>query len=148
MDLKNYPNQHWFKRYIHYNPHTGQFTRIQRASNGRPIGPMCSQKRAFKLQQEWYQFSVVAWIYMTGKRPDNAIRFKDGDTRNLKFDNLMLSSEPSYACKRHNKWMAYFYMPKSTKQYYAGMHNTEDEARAAAHAAMELLKAKQVEEGV
>ena len=143
MQLKNYPSQHWFKRYIHYNPHTGQFTRIQKSDNGRPVGPMSSQKRSFKLNGEWYTFGTVAWVYMTGERPDTPIRFKNGDSHNLKFDNITLTKLTAYAAKKiikkGDRWRSYFYMPYDIKQYYAGTYDTEEEARAAAHAAKKLM---------
>ena len=146
MEIKDYPNKHWFKRYIHYNPYTGQFTRIQKTSNGKPLGVMSTEKRSFKLQQEWYMFNAVAWIYMTGERPKNRIRFKDGNPQNLKFDNLTLESTACYARKKGSKWYSYFYLPYEHIQYHVGVYDNEEQAREAAHAARNLKLEKSADE--
>jgi len=89
---------------------------------------------------------MVAWVYMTGERPDTRIRFKDGNRHNLKFDNIALTNLTSNASKRRrkkgDKWYSYFYLPYDIKQYSAGMYDTEEEARAAA------IEAKLKQEGV
>ena len=146
MKLKDYPSKHWFKRHIHYNPYTGQFTRIQQPLHGKHVGIMRTKKRSFKLQQEWYMFNIVAWIYMTGERPKNRIRFKDGNPQNLKFDNLTLESTACYARKKGSKWYSYFYLPYERIQYHVGAYDTEEQAREAAHAARKLKLAQSVDE--
>lgn len=146
MKLKDYPSKHWFKRHIHYNPYTGQFTRIQQPLHGKHVGIMNTKKRSFCLLKQWYMFNAVAWIYMTGERPERRIQFKDGNPQNFKFDNLTLEPFPRFARKKGNKWYAFFYLPYEHIQYHAGSYDTEEQAREAAHAARKLKLAKITDE--
>ena len=142
---KEYPNKYWFKRYIYYNPLTGEFTRIQRGANGAAAGPIKNKLGKVRVNGEVYMLSVIAWIYMTGKRPPTHILHKDGDLTNFKFDNLGSKPLMSYARKQRGRWTAYFYLPNDRQQYYAGRHDTEEDAITAAQAAAMMARLKQKE---
>ena len=144
MQTKEYPSQHWFKRYIHYNPLTGEFTRIQKAANHRGLGLRKAKSNLLTLHGEKYSLNKVAWIYMTGEQPNNIVHHKDGDTTNYKFGNLQTNTLRACTRKRGSKWSAYFYLDNGPKQYYAGMHDTEEEALTAAQAGamLEILEQK------
>jgi len=88
-----YPNKHWIKRYLHYNPFTGQFIRIQRSSGGRyGLGVVKNLvNHNIKLHGICYSLNKLAWVYMNGSPPPSTIRHIDGDPNNYIFKNLKVS---------------------------------------------------------
>lgn len=140
---KQYPSQHWFKRYIHYNPHTGEFTRIQKTGGKVQLGKIKSSTNhhsvSIRITGEWYQLNRIAWIYMTGEQPKNRIKHINDNIEDYKWNNLTLETRAGLVRKRGNRWNGYFY-DKEQKQHNAGTYDTEEEALISAQAAFMLHK--------
>lgn len=82
------------KVYLHYNPETGVFTRIQtycnRVKAGSVAGSTARSKNgvSIKLFGKSYRAHRLAWLYMTGAWPDRDIDHKNGDPMDNRFSNL------------------------------------------------------------
>jgi hypothetical protein len=91
----NISNQYQLKRHVHYNPYTGDFTRIQQPANGtrclgKITGKMLLEQGKIKIMSVPYRAARLAHLYMTGKMPDGHIDHIDGDASNFRWDNLRL----------------------------------------------------------
>lgn len=91
-----YPNKHWIKRYIHYNPFTGQFIRIQKSSAGRRGTGIVSPppNGCLRLDNILYRLNKLAWIYIEGSEPLGPLKHIDGNKDNYIFKNLELTRHP------------------------------------------------------
>jgi hypothetical protein len=82
---------------LDYNPATGAFVwKISPAKNVR-AGSRAGGSgdtdgyRYIRLEGEEVTDGRLAWFYMTGEWPDRRIRFKNGDKKDCRFDNLQVS---------------------------------------------------------
>lgn len=80
------------KRLVHYDPNTGQFTRLIGLRNGHQPGPIGgkAQDGHIRLMVDYrlYRAHRLAWFYMTGMWPTAEIDHKDGDRTNNRWANL------------------------------------------------------------
>lgn len=76
----------WLLTKIHYDPHTGVFTRL---SNGRPMGR--PDRKGYLLASIYpyaYRLHRLAWLYMTGEWPEQEIDHVNGITGDNRWINL------------------------------------------------------------
>lgn len=135
------------KRHLHYEPSTGVFTRLIRASNMRPGSVAGSVRKRdgyidIRLLGVKYRAHRLAWFYMHGKWPDGEIDHinrKHADNRiiNLRdvshmvnMANLPPRSDPRYGVywdgRKGGRWYGMFKHQRKT--YYAGSSRLRDEA--------------------
>ena len=81
------------KELFSYNPETGLFTRIVRTSNNSKIGDIVGTKNTtgyLQISIDWRLYSVarLAWLYMTGKWPEEEIDHINGIRNDNRFSNL------------------------------------------------------------
>lgn len=91
--------------YLNYDPETGVFTWIKKSAKNVMAGSIAGtvktvrankdglsiRYRYIKLEGE-HAAARVAWAMTYGEWPQSRVRFIDGDTLNLKIDNLVLSN--------------------------------------------------------
>lgn len=117
------------KELYHYNKKTGVFTR-------RSNGKVSIQKKRVRIRIDGklYIASRLAWLYVTGKWPENEIDHRDRDPMNNRWKNLRdLTHEANLQnnggkgyTKKGRKWQ----VQRSHK--YIGLFNTKEEAAIAA----------------
>ena len=79
---------------LHYDPLTGLFTRLVKTCNTVDVGDVCdyfSKKDGYlriSLDHQQYLGQRLAWLYMTGKWPDDEVDHLDTDPANNKLVNL------------------------------------------------------------
>jgi hypothetical protein len=88
-------NKYQLKRHLHYNPHTGVFTRVQQPRTGTLcIGKITNdclvRKRSIKILGVYYRATHLAYLYMTGTLPDGQIDHVNQDTTDFRWSNLRL----------------------------------------------------------
>lgn len=102
---------------LEYNPETGKFTwRIDASKNIKAGAEAGTFKRARTDRDGrglWYKYirlnnlespaTRVAWLLHYGEWPDRTIQFKDGDTTNLRIDNLKLAAFKAVKGELKNK---------------------------------------------
>ena len=133
-------NKYQLKRHLHYNPHTGAFTRIQ-----QPVsGPMCIgeisnstflERGKIKILKTDYRAGHLACLYMTGKLPEGTVEHVNGDAADFRWDNLRLAA-PSYDGDGYISWVPSKQRYQAfIKSKYVGIFKTREEAVAALDAA-------------
>lgn len=95
--------QDFLKSRFHYNPTTGCLTYLQ---NQPPFGIKGASATFFNPSIRAYQVSIkgrcfpasrVIWLYTLGELPSCQIMFRDGDPKNLKWENLVkISDNPTH----------------------------------------------------
>jgi hypothetical protein len=86
---------------LDYNPATGAFVwKISPAKNvraGSRAGGSDDTEgyRYIRLKGEEVTDSRLAWFYVTGEWPERRVRFKNGNSRDCRFDNLRVSQGAS-----------------------------------------------------
>jgi hypothetical protein len=70
---------------LHYNPRSGQFTRLVTTGNASQKGDVILWP--VQLIGKTYQLHRLAFLYMTGSVP-NYVKFIDNDRSNTKWANL------------------------------------------------------------
>lgn len=83
------------KEVIAYDPLSGIFTWKQRLSKNVPIGAEAGSIKSrgylyIRIDKKDYTAQRIAWVIMTDSAPNGVIQFKDEDSTNLKWDNLLL----------------------------------------------------------
>lgn len=83
---------------LHYDPHSGQFTRlVSRSGNGAQRGDIagCVSKahgyRQIKVGGGGYRASNLAWLYMTGEWPSEKVDHRNTIRSDDRWDNLRLA---------------------------------------------------------
>jgi len=87
-------NQEKLKKYLHYDPLTGIFTRLIATSNRVKVGDLVTTKNALgygviKIEGTVYQLSQLAMLYMYGAIPNFKLAFADKDISNLRIRNIV-----------------------------------------------------------
>jgi hypothetical protein len=70
---------------LHYNPRTGQFTRLVTTGNASQKGDVLTGP--VQIGGRTFQLHRLAFLYMTGSVP-NYVKFIDNDRSNTKWSNL------------------------------------------------------------
>lgn len=91
--------------YLNYDPDTGVFTWIKKSAKNVMAGSIAgtvktvrANKEGLSIRYRYIKLEVehaaarVAWAMTYGEWPTSRIRYVDGDTLNLKIDNLVLSN--------------------------------------------------------
>lgn len=78
---------------VRYDPATGVFTRLVSTAPNARAGDFAGSLRkrgilAFHVDGKLYAAHRLAWLYMTGKWPDDDIDHRDGNKVNNRWDNL------------------------------------------------------------
>lgn len=83
------------KKYIHYDPVSGKFTRIFSRKNnligtvaGYVSGSEKDKRYYVQIEKKKYHAGKLAWFYMTGEWPDCEIDHRDRNPLNNQFCNL------------------------------------------------------------
>ena len=91
--------------YLNYDPDTGVFTWIKKSAKNVMAGSIAGTVKTVRANKEGlsirYRYiklegehaaARVAWAMTYGEWPQSRLRFIDGDTLNLKIDNLVMSN--------------------------------------------------------
>ena len=91
--------------YLNYDPETGVFTWIKKSAKNVMAGSIAGTVKTVRANKEGlsirYRYiklegehaaARVAWAMTYGEWPESRVRFVDGDTLNLKIENLVLSN--------------------------------------------------------
>jgi len=138
---------------FHYDKDTGVFTRRVRCGPivpGRIAGCVSGPKGyvVFQVGGTMYYAHRIAWLYLTGKWPDNFIDHRDGRKGNNAWANLREATHGEnlqnqrrgksgrkdgplgvHFCNTHNKWVAKISVNEKT--IFLGNFGTAEEAHAA-----------------
>jgi len=94
-------SQNELKRLFHYDKNTGLFTRLVRVSNNAGVGDIAGCLSVsdgyigIYINKIQYRAHRLAWLYVTGKWPENEIDHNDHIRHNNKWKNL----SPATKCK-------------------------------------------------
>lgn len=93
----------FLKEFIHYNPNTGIFTWLKvpphsRVKAGDTAGNGVMRYPRISLNNWHYSAHRLAFFYITGAWPKDQIDHIDGDTKNIKWENLR------EATRQQNGW--------------------------------------------
>ena len=94
--LNKMPTQEYLKSIFHYNPVTGEFTRL---STGNRLSCRNVEITAKDHGIKMYSMRVLIWIIHYGITPNENIRLRDGDSENTKINNLYTVKEVDKRCK-------------------------------------------------
>ena len=143
------------KEVLHYDPETGIFRwRMPKSSRVKPWDVAGTKNGngyiCFKINGASLRGHRLAWLYMTGKWPENDVDHMDGNRSNNAWQNLRSATNKQNLenqglrknntsrfrgvswCKRHKKWVARVY--HNYKQIYVGFFESAGEAGKAASA--------------
>ena len=94
-----------FHEYLNYDPDTGVFTWIKKSAKNVMAGSIAGTVKTTRTTKEGlgiryryirldgeYPAARLAWVMHYGEWPQSRIRFNDGDSLNLRIDNLALSN--------------------------------------------------------
>lgn len=92
------------KEFYFYCPNTGIFTRKKPILNFN-IGDISGSKDGrgylrMSIDNQRYWAHRLAWLYMTGEYPNDAIDHIDGNKSNNSFNNLRLANKSQNGCNR------------------------------------------------
>lgn len=96
--------QYELKEKLHYNPDTGEFTKICYTGGkhfGKTLKP--SPYKIIKINNKEYPAHRLAWLYMTGENPECFIDHINRDSSDNRFNNLR---KASYAENNRNRSMS------------------------------------------
>lgn len=148
------PTAERIREAFNYNPDTGAITWRIRAARNTKIGAVAGWRipdgySRVNLDKMTLSGSHVAWVYMTGKWPDEMIDHIDGDPTNDRFANLREATNGQNqcnakrrcsntsgmkgVCRNKNSWMALIAVNK--KRHYLGTFPTREQAFEAYSAA-------------
>jgi hypothetical protein len=109
---------------LHYNPKTGEFTRLVpggKSKVGRLTHSSCSEKRYLSIGIDYqrYQAHRLAFLYMTGKWPPNLVDHKNDDPLDNRWSNLRLATFNQNNVHRHK-------LSRRNKSGYTGVRFHKD----------------------
>jgi hypothetical protein len=134
------------REHVHYDPETGVFTRIKWTGSRGLIGADLGYLRkdgylSFQLCKVTQLSHRWAWLYVTGDLPEKPLEVDhinrvrtDNRWENLRLvtnqHNKFNTDARGYCWNQdRQKWMAYIQVDERMR--YLGLHQTEEEARAA-----------------
>jgi len=133
-----------------YDPTTGLFTRLIKLSNrgalGTRVGARCNTAWVIRIDGRRYLAHRLAWLWMTGKWPENEIDHIDGNGINNRWVNLRDVTHLVNQQNRHtahkqsrlgvlgvvkagNRYVAH--INHHGRSYHLGQFSTAEEAHAA-----------------
>lgn len=97
-------NQKRLKELFKYDSETGIFTRLVSRNNKYRIGSVAGSAQhgyvQIQIDRHTYKAHRLAWLYMTGKYPENVIDHIDGNGMNNCWKNLR---DVSHSCNQQNQ---------------------------------------------
>ncbi len=141
------------KKWLHYNPETGDFTWIAKAASNVAVGRVTGARhsrgyKAIGLHRKVYLAHRLAWLYTFGKVPREGIDHVNGGTGDNRLVNLRLANQSEncqnqYGPPAHNtsgflgasylkkrkKWRSY--ITKEGKYVHLGTYPTPEAAHQA-----------------
>ncbi len=105
---------------FHYSPETGALTRLVRTAFHTRVGEIAGWTntdgyRHVRIDRVVYKVHRIAFLYMTGEWPKDAVDHIDGDRANNKWSNLRpATSSQNQANSRANKSSS---LPKGVRLY-------------------------------
>ena len=139
--------QERLKELFHYNPETGEFTRLQKSCGVLP-GTIAGWTEntgyvRIKIQGKSYVAHRLAWLYMTGELPAKQIDHINLIRSDNRWVNLRSASASENKCNSKpnagvyktpsNRYQSE--IKKEGKRFYLGTFDTREEAKAAYNAA-------------
>ena len=83
--LNKMPSQEYLKSVFHYNPITGDFTRL---STGNRLSCRSVDITTKELGIKRYSVRTLIWILHYGREPNARVQLRDGNSENTKINNL------------------------------------------------------------
>lgn len=150
--MSDTPSKERLKELLHYDPGTGDFTRLVRTSNSVKIGDIAGGLdadgyRYIRVEGKKYRAHRLAWLWMTGAWPIDQLDHRNGVRDDNRWDNLRESSQVENmqniampntntsgfmgVCwsRKAGKWGATIRIAGRSK--YLGLYATPDAAHAA-----------------
>lgn len=144
--------QERLKQILHYDPQSGDWTRLVTRNNNAKMGVVAGSKKPtgyilIGVDGTIYRAHRLAWLYMTGRWPRNQIDHKDGNPSNNCWLNLREATNGQNKAnslknsnntsglkgvswnKFHKKWYAYIGL--NGRKESLGYYQTKEEAHSA-----------------
>jgi hypothetical protein len=142
--------QERLKQVLHYDPLTGEFTRLTDGGGKKAGDPAGCKKRTYiviSVDDKIYRAHLLAWLYMKGEWPKPFLDHKDLTKHNNIFENLREATKSQNSANRgvqknsasgykgvfwyraYGKWTSQIW--KDKKAYFLGYFDTAIEAHNA-----------------
>ncbi len=145
-----------FKRYVSYDPETGEFVRVDGSRAGCKHTDLSGKTYIYmSIKRKKYRAHRIAWLFITGKMPEHQIDHINGDGTDNRACNLrsVTQVQNSWNARRHHdntsgisgvswhsqvsKWLVR--IGDNNKRKYLGLYETLLDAAAARFNAERML---------